>query len=218
MADLKGLYHVTVVGRLHGQTTQNGFFFRTRGTDAPDTYAQELIELINDFNTTIVPIICLWADQEWECNALIGTTLYPWQGPMFELGPLGLNGAQTGGSLPSFNAGVVAYRTAVNSSNFRGRSYFAGVSKSFADGGRVTGANLTQLQDIGNGLLARYGGGVSSTRPVWGVFSPTVGRRRVTAPIVHYEFDSDVGFVPIIQVTARPTIYTCGHRRLNRGI
>lgn len=213
-----GLYHITLVGRLHGQVTQNGFYFRTRGEDSPETYAQELIDLINDFNDHITNLVCVFADQEWECNGIVGTTLFPAGGPMFELGPLGLNGAQTDGSLPPYCSGVVAYRTGINTAHSRGRNYFAGVSKGQSESGRIVGANLTQLQSIGDGLLSRYGSGVSTTRPVWGVFSNALGRTRIVGPPVHMTYDADAGFFPVIQATARPTVFTQGHRRLNRGI
>lgn len=213
-----GLYRLDLVGDIFGQTTTNSYHFMTRGEDSPPTYQQELIELMNDFNENIVPLVCLFADQEWECNRLIGTTLDPPDNIRLELGPLALNGAQSGGALPSFCAAITSYKTAHNSPNFRGRSYYAGISKQFAEQGHIVGANLTQLRAIPETMLERYGGGAGTTRPVWGIFSPKLGRNRILLPLPHYTYNTGSGFRSIIQVVTQPVIGTSGHRRLGRGI
>lgn len=213
-----GLYRLDLVGSLFGQITTNSYHFTTRGSDSPDTYEQELIELMNDFVGIIVPLICLWADQEWTCDRLIGTTLFPPDNIRLELGPLTLNGAQTSGALPSFCAAVTSYKTAHNTKHFRGRSYYAGISKEFAVGGHITGENLTQLRAIPEGMLERYGGGAGTLRPVWGIFSPSLGRTRIPLPLPHYSYDIAAGFRSIIQVVTQPVIGTSGHRRLGRGV
>src|SRR4051812_31823818 len=103
-----GLYHLTLIGELHGQTTQNGFYFKDRNDSPDEDHQQSLVDLMNDFMNHIYEPITLWANQQWHTVGLVGVTLFPRNGPMIELGPLAGGGAQVDDSLPSFCSGVLA--------------------------------------------------------------------------------------------------------------
>ena len=211
-----GLYHLTLIGSLHNQQTQNGFYFKDRNDSPDDDYQLSLTDLMNDFMNNIYDKIKLWANQEWHTVGLIGTTLFPRNGPMIELGPLAEEGAQTDDSLPSYCAGVLAVRTGVGGRRYRGRIYFAGVSENLCSAGRLNGGSLTQLQDIGNALLVRYGAGGSSLRHVYGVYSRVEGDDRQAGPppfITH----SPLAFHTATQITARSIVYTQRKRLIGHG-
>lgn len=213
-----GMYHLTLIGELHGQRVQNGFYFMDRQVRVNESELDSLVFLVNDFQEWFVEKMLLWANDEYHLLGCVGTTLYPHGGPMVELGPLTSTGAQGNGALPSYCSGVLAYRTAINLANFRGRSFLAGVSKDLCDAGRLTGGSLTQLQDSADSLLARYGSGGSSPRHVFGVFSPTRGRFIVEEPKRHYEYAPAEGFRAVTQIVARPVVYTQRKRLIGHGI
>lgn len=212
----RGLYHLTLVGELHGQQTQNGFWFIDHPTSPADSHQEALIHLVNDFQTWVYEKITLWANQEWHTIGVIGTTQEPHNGPLVELGPLAGGGAQVDDSLPSHNAGVLAVRTGTGGRRYHGRVYFAGVSKNLCAAGRLIGGSLTQLQDIGDALLTRYGAGGTSSWHQYGVYSHVEGDTRHVGPPPFITHSTD-GFRVATQTIARSVVYTQRKRLIGHG-
>lgn len=215
--DALGLYHITLVGELHGETTQNGFWFMDAQGTAAQSYTESLFWLVTDFRNFIYPIITVWANQQWHTRAIIGTTQVPHAGPMVEDGPLAGGGAQVDDSLPSFCAGLLAIRTGAGGRRYRGRLYFAGVSENLCESSRLVDGSLTLLQNIGDELITRYGAGGTSLRHRYGVYSPTEGNIRHPGPPPWIEHQTSA-FRPATSIIASEIVYTQRKRLLHKGI
>lgn len=66
-------------------------------------------------------------------------------------------GLVAGDCLPNQNAVVLGLRTGQKGGRHRGRMYIPGISEANSALGRVTGAQLTAIQALGNALVTNYG-------------------------------------------------------------
>lgn len=154
----KGLYHLTLRASLHDQAVQNGWYFQDNNTSPHDgSYQASLASLSNNFMTRIYPLIKAFQSTQVHYLGLIGTTIWPHFGPVWEIGIEVGSGDQPGESLPSFVAGVLSLRTGFGGARHRGRSYFAGVSEADSADSRLDPDSFSRLSSIGNELLSGYG-------------------------------------------------------------
>lgn len=212
-----GLYHLSMFGELHGQTTQNVFHFQTRASSIGSSYAFEATQLINDFETNVLPKVKAFCCDDWAVKTLLVTTLIPKSVVLVEKRIATGAGVQSDDSLPSFCAGLLSLRTGVGGRSGHGRLYIPGVPENLSSASRTEGSLLTILSDIGAVLLNRYSnsGGFSYAR--YGVYSRKLGVTRSAGPPPTLNF-SHAGFFPVTEIIARPEIATMRKRKLSHGI
>lgn len=212
-----GLYHLSLFGEIHGQTTQNVFHFQTRSSSIGATHAFEATQLLTDFNTNVVPKIKAFCCDDWAIKTILVTTLIPKSTVLTEMRIATGAGLQPDDSLPSFCAGLLSLRTGVGGRSAHGRIYIPGVPEGLSSQSRTEGSLLTLLSDIGTVLLTRYGptGGFAYAR--YGVFSRKLGVTRSAGPPPTLTFNH-VGFFPVTEIIARPEIATMRKRKLSHGI
>jgi hypothetical protein len=211
-----GLYHLTLVGEIHGQTTQNIFYFQTKSSSPRTSYTVEATNIVADFKNNVLDVIRAFACDDWRVKSLLCTTLIPAHTVLIEERiPTG-EGFQPDDSLPSFCAGLLSLRTGVGGRRAHGRLFFAGVPENQSSDSRLEGAHLTLLNDIGGMLLARYGpsGGFIDAR--WGVYSRRIGVTRLAGPPPSLVYSAS-GFFPVTETIGRPEIATIRKRKLQSG-
>lgn len=81
-------------------------------------------------------------------------------------------GTIAGDSLPNQNAMLVGLRTGTKGRRRRGRFYLPGVAESGQTDGVITGAQLTAVQALAQGIINAYGGGGTETNWRLVIYSP----------------------------------------------
>lgn len=211
-----GLYHITLVGEMHGQITQNGFYFQTRSYSTGSSYQSEATDLLQEFNAYILPKFVMFCSDDWHARSAICVTLIPNHTVLLEQRITLATGAQPDDSLPSFCSALLSTRTGVGGRSAHGRIYVPAPSEDHVASSRIQGSSLTQLQDIGTALLARFGNGGSFTKCRYGVFSRKLGTTRNAGPPATLTYNH-AGFFPVTEVIARAEIASMRKRQLFRG-
>lgn len=209
------LYKVKVIGELHGQYTQNEFWFRGGDSSPASTVQAEITGINNDFRDQIIPLIKNFASQEWYAKTMLTVQMSASPG-IFIDNVLTGNGIQLEHSLPSFCGGVLSLRCGLTGRSRIGRLYIPGVAEDRSSLSRLEGDYLAILQTLGSTLLGRYGptGTVGYGRI--GVFSRLLGVSRIALPTPHLLY-STAGWTQITAFIARNEIGTIRKRKLARG-
>lgn len=153
---------------LHGQNCENGYWFHGTTTCINDPYPtilDELIALMTQFDVTVRPKIQTWMCDDCHFQRLDGVCKDPAFGPVHTITYTSLGGLQGNDALPGFNAGVLSLRTGFSGRQNRGRSYYGGVPEDFSQSGLLSVESLSDLDDIGQELMLRFG--PQTTNPCW---------------------------------------------------
>lgn len=208
------LHHLTVRQELHGQTVQNGYYFRTNeGVTTGNSPAQVGNFIIQRFRDDVLPVIKLFANQELKFTNLVVSCISPKFASIVEFLLETSNGAQPDESLPSYCAGLISLRTGFGGGHRRGRSYYAGVSEADSADSRLDADALTALASVGGQLLASFGITNPTSLCHYGVWSWSLA---VLDPVLQ-EYNVDIAFTPITQCIARPVLVTQRHRKIGIG-
>jgi hypothetical protein len=139
------IYQVTVVGRLHGQTTNNVTHYKETQSGAGDP-ATKLAQQCDAF---MLPAFKAFCSAEWEALYVQAQKIRPV--PIELAVAVNINaGAGTGGanSLPSSVAAVIKRLTVFAGRRFRGRSYIPGVPSGFEADSKLTASGLSNLNSL----------------------------------------------------------------------
>lgn len=212
----EGLYHLRLVGQLHGQYTQNGYWF----ANAPDhtvlDHASNAFGIAERFSFNVMPYIKDFACTEWHYIGLICATMIPRFGPIVEIPFESGSGNQPNESIPSCVAAILSLRTGFGGRNRLGRSYYAGIGEVDQQDSRLMPDSLARLQSIGDALVDNF----NHTNPAhlfhYGVYSPKLGD--TPNPVLgESRIITMAGFTPITQTIARRILGTCRHRKVGHG-
>lgn len=214
--DGRPLYHLTLVGRLHGNQTQNGYYFIPASAHTAPDYAAEANAICERFNAICMPYIKDFAHQQWAIIGLICATVIPRYGPIVERPFEVAGGNQTGECLPSSNAGILSLRTGLGGRSNHGRTYYTGISSLDSEQSRLTASSLTRLQGIGDSLLTGFGSADADNEFHYGVYSHKLGDVDPPPPAVG-KLHTLVGFNPVTATIARPIVGTQRHRLSGHG-
>lgn len=159
------IYRVVVVGELHGQATNNVFFYQVpEGLDDVNITPAAVAE---EFRDTFQAAWLAAASSEWSWQRVECVLTTPTPASAVHTNFLGAaTGGVIGESLPTAVAAVIRKRTAFGGRTMRGRSYLAGVP--------VAGEVNSQLTVIQRGLYTTLAGaydndlviGVGAVRPI----------------------------------------------------
>lgn len=209
------LYRVIITGELHGQQTMNLFHFRGADSSPASTITAEITNLYNDFNTNVIPAYKLCICQEWQAKSLKVVQLTANPGAFIDQVLVG-NGAQTGDSLPSHDAGVLSFRTGLTGRTRAGRIYVPGVPEDNSASSRYEVGLLSVVQSLGTLLVNRYGPTGTSSSGRFGVFSRKMGVIRHPGPPPWLEYTL-TGWTQITAAIARPELGTMRKRKQHHG-
>lgn len=214
--DPRPLYHLRLVGVLHEQQTQNGFYFTTASHHSGDDHLADCNAIIERFNAGVMPYIKEFANTEWHYLALVCATMIPKYGPIMERVFESGSGNQPDESLPPYVAGLLSLRTGYGGKSANGRLYFAGVSEGDHQGGRLTPDSLARLQGIGNSLIGFFGAGDIGNDFHYGLYSHKLGDvasgHSGEGPTL-----TMAGFRPINTTVGRAVTATQKHRQIGHG-
>lgn len=206
---------IKVIGELHGQLTENRFWFRGGTASPASTVAAEIGALNNDFLANIIPVMKNFCNQEWHAVTMLTVQMSANPGVFIDNVLTG-GGIQLEHSLPSYCAGLLSLRTGLTGRSRVGRLYIPGVAADRSSASRLDGDYLAILQTLGSTLLTRYGpSGVHAYGRI-GVFSRLLGVTRVPLPTPHLTY-STAGWTQVTTFIARSTVYTNRKRLLTVG-
>jgi hypothetical protein len=211
------MYYLKLVGTIHNQVTQTGYWFMTNTQVEDWDHAQNCNDLIFKFNNDVMPHIKQWANQEWHFIGLVAATMYPRNGPIVERVYETVVGDQIGECLPSFNSGVLSLRTGLGGRSHLGRTYYPGISEGDHESSLLNAPAFTRLQSIGDALLTGFGATAPDSIFYYGVYSHKLGDVPLPAPAVG-KMVTPAGFTVISQCLARRRIATMRKRMLGHGI
>lgn len=211
------IYHLTLVGELLGSRTQNGFYFTDKATTLQDSTNESLVDLMNDFNTWVVPNWALFSSSSWHGQGLIGQVLNIAPKWMIEAGYLTLSGGQDAECLPAANAAVISLDCGVSGRSHRGRVYVPGIAKTHTDGDYLTSGGLALLAGAADGLAGRFSLTGSSLNHVHTVYSRKIGDVRHAGPPAFIE-QTTAGLSIVEQLHPRRLICSMRRRRPDHGI
>lgn len=214
--DGRPMYHLTLVGELHGQQIQNGYYFVPASAHSDPDIVTDLFNIVERFNARIIPAIRAFANDDYHLIALICATMIPKYGPIYERPFETGEGEIPNESLPSYCAGVLHLGTGLGGRWHRGRSYYSGVSTLDSERSKLTASAFTRLQGIGNALLDGFGSTVADNEFHYGVYSHKLGDVAPPPPQVGKTLTL-AGFTPVSQAIARHPIYTNRHRLTGHG-
>lgn len=210
------LYHLRLVGVLHGVLTQNGFWFMPSSIAADYDHFANCNKIVERFNARIMPYIKEWGNQQWVFQGLVCATMFPRFGPIVERGYETSQGNQVGESLPSFVAGVLSLRTGLGGRSHLGRTYFPACSEGDSVNSQLTAGARTRLQSIGDALLTGFSATSTDNEFYFGVYSHKLGDQPLPPPAVG-KYITPAGFQPINQTIARRYLGTCRKRKIGHG-
>lgn len=210
------LYHLRLVGRLHGQYTQTGYWFMAANQSEDYDHRANCDYIIERFNARVMPYIKEWGNQQWALIGLVCATMYPRFGPIveraFEVG----GGNQIGECLPSFVCGVLSLRTGLGGRSHIGRTYYPAISEGDSAESELTATQRSRLQGIGDALLGGFGAPPTDSEFYYGVYSHKLGDQALPPPAVG-KYITPAGFQPIIQTIARRFVFTNRKRLIGHG-
>lgn len=215
--DERRLYHLRLVGQLHGEVTQNGYWFREANEGQLHDDEFNCWSIVQVFNSNIMPWIKDFACTEWHGIGLVCATMKPRYGPIVESAWESLSGNQLGEALPGTVAAVLSLRTGFGGRNRLGRSFYAGIGEVDHQGGKLSPDSHARLKGVGDALLDNF----NHTNPAhvfhYGVYSPKLGNVPVPGP-GNGALITNAGFTPITQTIPKSVLGTCRKRKLGYGI
>jgi len=211
------IYHLTLVGELLGNRTQNGFYFTDKATSLQEETNQSLVKLMNDFNEWVAPSWALFSSSAWHGLGLIGQVMNVEPRWMIEAGYENLSGGQDAECLPASLAAVISLDCGVSGRSHRGRVYLPGIAKSFATGDYLNGGALAQLRVAANGLAGRFALTGTSLDHVYCVYSRKLGDVRNPGPPASITHTTE-GLSLVEVLHARNLICSMRRRRPDHGI
>lgn len=214
--DGRYMYHLTLVGELHGQQVQNGYYFVPAHSGPSADIFADLFAIVERFNARIIPAIRGFACDDYHLIALVCSTMIPKYGPIYERPFEVGEGEIPLESLPSYCSGVLHLGTGLGGRWHRGRSYYSGISTLDSERSKLTAPAFTRLQGIGDALLLGFGATVADNEFHYGVYSHKLGDVSPPPPEAGKTLTL-AGFTPIIQTIARHPIYTNRHRLTGHG-
>lgn len=209
------LYRIKVIGELHGQYTQNEFWFRGSDSSPASTVTVEIGAINNHFRDNVIPLIKNFASQEWAAKTMLTVQMSANPG-IFIDNVLSGGGIQLEHSLPSYCAGLLSLRTGLTGRSRVGRIYVPGVAEDRSQLSRLEGDYLAILQTLGNSLLGYYGSSGSHAYGRIGVFSRRLGTVRNAGPPPWISYNLN-GWTQITTFIARSEVATIRKRKLARG-
>lgn len=189
---------------------QNGYYFTNRDDFNDASTAASLQQLISHFQLFILPQIKAFQSQEVVYRAIVANQLVPLDGPIVEAVLETSQGDQADESLPSYCAAILTLRSGFGGKSNRGRSYYAGLGKGFAPGGRLDAGSLTILQNLGLQLLNIFNPAAGINPFVYVIYSRKMGDTEGGHP-------SAQGIRIIRQTIARSILGTQRHRKIGIG-
>lgn len=210
MALTDTLYHLTLVGELLGNRTQNGFYFIDKATTLQEHTHESLVKLMNDFNEYVIPPLALFMSSAWRGLGLIGQLMNTNPRYMIEAGYETLSGGQDAECLPASCAAVISLDCGLVGRSNRGRIYVPGIAKNSADGDYLNGGAIAQLRLAADGLAGRFALTGTSLDHAYVVYSRKLGDERHPGPppfITH-----SAGGASIVEA-CHPRTLICSMRR-----
>lgn len=122
-----------------------------------DFLGERVLGLGTDFIFQMLPKFQDFQNQQVQYVGVVVTTLIPFEGPLAEVPILNTTGNQPDESLPSTVAAILSLRSGNSGKTNRGRLYIGGIGENEHAAGRLLPDAFTSLNDIGNGLYARFG-------------------------------------------------------------
>jgi len=156
-------------GTLLGQKVEFGVHLRYQ------TAAANAEDLAASWTATIMPLVLAATslDCNWDQIVVSDTSPTGLESvvlPLTQPNP----GTVIGDSLPPQDAAVISLRTGSKGGRKRGRFYLPGLSENYQNDGQMSGAQLTAVQALANGIVTAYGAGGSETAYRLVVYSPEV--------------------------------------------
>lgn len=215
--DPRSIFHLRLVGQLHGQQTQNGFWFREASMHTgEDDDATNCAAIITRFNARVMPYFKDFANTEWHYIALVCATMKPRHGPIVEAPFESGSGNQPNDSLPGSVAAVLSLRTGFGGRNNLGRLFIAGVSEGDHQAGELLADSLARLQGIGDQLISSFRATDPENLFHYGVYSHVLGDV-APPPGQSGRVVTSAGFRPITSTVGRRRLGTQRHRLIGHG-
>lgn len=211
------IYHVRMVGQLHGQIVENGFFFVDAGIAQYPNHGESLQHLLQDFHTYIKDHYVGLCSVEFLLRGFVGTTIAPKFGPVGEIIYNNVLGAQNERSLPSYCAALISWSSGFGGRSRRGRSYIAGIPQTFETESLLSPAGYTAVENLARAFLQRWGpDGTSHSHQIC-IYSPKLGD--ITDPAYPgIPIQTFAGISPITTAYIRTVLGTQRKRKLGRGV
>jgi hypothetical protein len=166
---LDSVYRVRTLGRLRSQRVEFGVHAQqVLASGGPD-------DLLASWAATIMPLVvaATSAEVNWESLIASDTSETGDESVDLEL-TQPMPGALGSDCLPGQNAVCVQLRTGTKGRRRRGRFFLPGVTETGHQNGRLTGAQLTAVQGLAQGIVNAYGPAGTETSYRLVVFSPEV--------------------------------------------
>lgn len=211
------LYHLTLVGNHYGNRTQNGFWFTDKSTTLQEDARESLVDLINDFNTWVLPGFVGFCSSSWHGLGLVGQTMNTTPHWMESFGYETTTGSQDADALPADSAAVVALGGGIAGRSHRGRIYVPGIAKTLTESDYLSGGGLALLLAFVTGLRDRFGPLGTSASHAHIIYSPKLGNIRHPGPPPFIEYTM-AGATLVQNYNRRTLICSMRRRRPDHGI
>jgi hypothetical protein len=164
---LNGAAHVNFVGTLNQQTVMTGFWFQAMSA------GQDLGDLAQSVETTLLAGIQSASSPDVIYQEVVASDpLRDGEATHHRQIPGGAPGTLVGVTLPGQNTVKTRLTTGFKSGRRRGAALFPGIIAAGVTAGRVTGNQLSAINDFYATALAQYGPGGIVTGWRWVTYSP----------------------------------------------
>lgn len=196
---------LTIVGRLHGQTTNNVMHFRNNASGAG--LAALIADIIDCIRTALLPALSL----DWQLIEVRAKEIHPFLGEDVVVAGVGTDiGAQSVG-VPSICAGLIQIKTGFGGRRKRGRIYIAGLSEANTANSSLTPGEVTLLLAYATCLANKFLGGVGFTGWNLGVLSEKTRKEQPLA-------GDNVWFTEATALTVVDQVASMRSRRVGVGV
>ena len=204
------VYRVRMRGTHLGSRIEFGAHiqFKSGSADAAD--------LVGSWIATIMPLVTAATSVETNWTSVMASDVNPLGAASVEVGLTQPNpGAIAGDCLPPQNAIVVSLRSEFKGGRRRGRFFVPGIAESGAAAGRLSGAQLTAIQALAQGIMNAYGpAGTEAANYQLVVYSPI---DTTPPPPRKFKPKADEVITPVSTFVVDPVIHSQRRRAIGVG-
>ena len=211
------IYRLIVQGKIHGQTWQNVFWFRTKEGTPSVNLQEDTDNLISQFDLLMKSLYLGMMSSDSKLELVTATVMEPNNTAQTIKSYINQNGAVASEALPSYCAAVISWYTSNNGRSAHGRTYITGVPEIGATQSFFDTPHQTRISNFVTQWLGTFGINGSSSRFRFVVYSKKIGVTKVMTvpPRLAY---SPLAGNPVTRAAINTTIYTQRHRLLGKGV
>lgn len=200
-----------MVGRIHGQTTNNVLNFATQ-TQIQDAASQDalILALLTAFLACVSEQLVGAISSDWTLDYVDARAIFPAPGNPIQLIPQAAVVGTNGPTSHSFAASLVKIRGEVGGRKAQGKMFLPPPGEATTTNSLADQSVIDQLVEFITCVAGKFIGNAASTDWRLGVLS----RKTMGANIQNY----NLAFTPAVGLTPKREAAICGRRRIGRGV